>query len=280
MRIAVTGGSGGIGLFTVREFQERGYEVRNLDVVRPAQENIPTTIVDLANFGDLVSCLNGFDAVVHLGAIPAPKRTSNNAIFRINTQSTFNVLEASSMLGIRKVCLASSINALGMGYNLEQRFRYFPVDELHPCQPDEAYGLSKQVGEVVADAFSLRFPRMTISSMRYPAVLTPERYETLDRAAPHRRKILWAYADVREVARANRLAIEADWTGHEVFFITADHTLSETQTEELLAKHHPDVEIRSELAGHASIISSTKAEKLLGWKHQRHLETELKRVGS
>jgi len=200
MRIAITGGSGRIGVYTVREFQEHGYEVRNLDVVRPPQDNIPTTIVDMTHFGDLVSCLNGFDAIVHLGAIAAPGRTSNNAIFRTNTQSTFNVLEAASVLGIKKVCLASSINALGMGYNLEQRFRYFPVDERHPCQPDEAYGLSKQVGEVVAEAFGLRFPWMTLCSMRYPAVFTPELYEILDRAAPHRRKLLWAYADVREVA--------------------------------------------------------------------------------
>ncbi len=168
MRIAVTGGIGRIGIYTVRELQNHDYEVRNLDAVRPAQKNIPTTIVDLANFGDLVSCLNGFDTVVYLGAIAAPGRTSNNAVFRVNTQSTFNVLEAASILGIKKICLASSINALGMGYNLERLFQYFPIDEQHPCQPDEAYGLSKKVGEVTADAFSLRFPWMTICSMRYP----------------------------------------------------------------------------------------------------------------
>ena len=106
MRIAITGGSGKIGVYTVREFQEHGYEVRNLDAVRPSHENLPTTIVDVAHFGDLVSCLNGFDAIVHLGAIVAPGRTSNNTLFRTNTQGTFNVLEAASVLGIKKVCLA------------------------------------------------------------------------------------------------------------------------------------------------------------------------------
>lgn len=39
---------------------------------------------------------------------------------------------------------ASSINAMGAIFNKEVYVDYFPVDEKHPCRPDEGYGVSKQ----------------------------------------------------------------------------------------------------------------------------------------
>jgi nucleoside-diphosphate-sugar epimerase len=276
MRIAVTGGSGTIGNFTVRELQQSGHEVRNFDAIRPSGAGVSTSRVDVTNLGDLVSCLNGYEAIVHLAAIVAPGRTSNNEIFRVNAQSTFNVLEAASILGIKHVVLASSINAVGMHFNVEPRFQYLPLDEDHCCGPDEAYGLSKRVGEITADGFALRFPDMTISSLRYPAVITPERYPLLEREADHRHKILWAWADVREIARANRLAVETTRPGHEVYFLTADHTMSMTPSMELVAQWFPGIDVRAEITGCGALISSRKAAELLRWKHERDFETELR----
>lgn len=274
MKVAVTGGSGSIGAYTVKEFTEHGYEVRNFDIAARTGEGVPCTRVDFSNFGDVVSVLQGYDAIVHLAAIIAPGRTSNNQIYRTNVVSTFNVLEAASLLGIRKICLASSINAIGAAFNVENHFKYFPVDEEHPRNPDEAYGLSKQTGEILADGFALRFPEMTISSMRYPAVFTPERYAMLDGETPKRRKALWCGADIRDIVRANRLAIEAEWTGHEVFFLNMANTTSETPTAELIATYFPDVELREEFPGNKALISSRKAERLLGWKAELDFREE------
>jgi GDP-D-mannose dehydratase len=46
-------------------------------------------------------------------------------------------------LGITRVALASSVNAIGLVFNQTRVFDYFPIDEAHPCRPDEAYGVSK-----------------------------------------------------------------------------------------------------------------------------------------
>jgi UDP-glucose 4-epimerase len=38
---------------------------------------------------------------------------------------------------------------------------------------------------------------------------------------------------------------------------------------ELKQKHYPDVPVRGDLSGHKSFFDSSKAERLLGWKHDQ-----------
>ena len=77
MRVAVTGGSGKLGRSVVRRLSEEGHEVTNLD--RTGTRGRGFTEVDLRNYGQVVDVFlgledrhSGFDAVVHLAAIPAP----------------------------------------------------------------------------------------------------------------------------------------------------------------------------------------------------------------
>jgi UDP-glucose 4-epimerase len=42
-----------------------------------------------------------------------------------------------------RVALASSVNVLPMVFSAAPHFAYFPIDEAHPTEPDEPYGLSK-----------------------------------------------------------------------------------------------------------------------------------------
>lgn len=268
-RIAVTGGSGEIGSHIIRHLQEQGYAVTNFDRIKCPVPGIHTVLLDTASFGDVVSCFQGYEGIVHLAAISCPGRESANRMYSVNVQSTFNMLEAAAVLRINKVVLASSLNALGLAFNLEQTIRYVPLDEAHPCHPDEAYSLSKLVGETTADGFARRFPDMTIASLRFPGIFTPRMYNVHRPSVGYQRKALWSYADVRDIARAVQLSLEATWRGHEVFMLAAEDTLSERPSRELMAEHYPQAEIRSELNGNASLVSCEKAARLLGWKHER-----------
>ncbi|MCB1103192.1 MAG: NAD(P)-dependent oxidoreductase [Opitutaceae bacterium] len=275
-RIALTGGSGGIGAVIAKELIAAGHVVHNFDQTKLAMPGIHTVIIDVANFGDLISGLKSYDAIVHLAAISAPGRGSSNRIFQVNTQSTFNVLEAASILGIRHVVLASSLNAMGMTFNLKPCVHYLPLDEDHPCEPDEAYGLSKLVGETVADGFARRFPEMTICSLRFPMVVMPDFYRKSGRDEQFWKRALWSFCDAREAARAVRLGLDATWRGHEVFLLAADHTPSPVPSAELAAQWYPDVPLRSPLPGHAAFVSAAKAERMLGWKHERTFEAAMR----
>src|SRR5258706_7689542 len=81
--------------------------------------------------------------------------------------------------------------------------------------------------------------------------------------------ILGGYTRHEAAARACLLSITADFKGHEVFYIVGPDTVSEIPSLELKQKYFPDVLVRGDLSGHNSFFNSSKAERLLGWKHDQ-----------
>lgn len=270
MKVAVTGGSGVVGRYTIRELIQRGSEVLNIDRRPPKDDLCKFLAVDLTDHDAVTRSLAGFDAVIHLAAHPSPFGRQPHLIYTENTVSNYNVLDASAALGIRKVCLASSVNAIGMSYSRNPFYDYLPVDEVHPGRPEDCYSVSKWCCELQADACARLHPGMTISSMRYHWVTEPEKHyaglAAMDPNEERDRNGLWSYIDIRDVVRANVSAIEASWTGHERFFITANDTHSKLASMELVQRFKPDLPLRTPLPGHNALISNAKAKRLLRWE--------------
>lgn len=275
MRVAVTGGSGHLGRFVIDELLAHGHEVRNLDRVPPEQNKVEFCRVDLQNLGEVFQALHGCDAVIHLAAHRSPRGLPPAVVYTNNTISNYNVLEAAAKMGIEKVCMASSVNAIGLSYSRRPHYDYFPIDENHPKRVEDCYSLSKLVGEAQGDAFARLYDDMTLSSLRFHGLIVPghyERWRTHPRT-PYKDQSLWGYTDVRDAARACRLAIEADFKGHEAFFIIAADTSSRTPSLELAERFYPDVPITGDLAGFNSFFNCEKAKRLLGWTHERSWRT-------
>src|ERR1051326_6647455 len=143
--VVVTGGSGRAGAYVARELAEHGRRVRNVDLHGPREES-PATFyrADVTDFGQAIAALDGAEAVVHLAAIIHPLSDPAHVVFQTNVMSTWHVLQAAQQLKIPKLVLASSINAMGMGYSREHvPPLYLPVDEAHPTRAEDSYSLSK-----------------------------------------------------------------------------------------------------------------------------------------
>lgn len=275
MRVLVTGANGRLGQGVVRELLDHGYEVVGADRQLPprgerGRDGAWNREVELTDVGQVAGALAGCEAVVHLGAIPAPGRHPDEVVFGNNTRATFATLQAAALLGVRKAIIASSISALGMAYAVHPFApRYAPIDEAHPLLGQDPYALSKEMDEATAAMFYRR-TGMTVLAYRFHWVALPG--EAAARAAALRERPengvngLWGYVDVRDVALACRLGLEAQGLGCEAFNITAADTLSETPTAELLARHLPQVELRAPLAGRATAWSIEKARRLLGYE--------------
>lgn len=86
-------------------------------------------------------------------------------------------------LGIERICQASSINAVGLVWGDNPIIDYLPMDEKHPCRPEDPYSLSKlcvfrspagvptqtgsdRVSEMQADTIVRRWPNIRIASIR------------------------------------------------------------------------------------------------------------------
>lgn len=271
------------GHWVLKHFIESGYDVVNIDARRPAEPLCRTIQTDLTNSGQVINALSAFgtgnrtpySGVVHFAAIPNAHSWPNDEVFRVNTLSTYNVLEACAIHGIDKVVLASSESSYGICFASE--FfppQYLPVDEDHPQLPEDSYGLSKVVNEVTAAAFHRR-TGMQVVSFRLGNILTPEAHNRVRERFPHpedRLRNLWSYIDTRDVAGACQLAIETDEIGCQPMILVADDTSSNLASTELIQRFLPGVtDLRQEFVGRESLMSNRRARKLLGWTQQHFL---------
>jgi nucleoside-diphosphate-sugar epimerase len=274
MRILVTGSSGRVGQAVVCDLLANGHEVVGADQRRPAGRPTDHRFVetDLGDVGQVAGALAGCDAVVHLGAIPAPYGHADEVVFLNNVRATFATLQAASLLGVKKAVIASSISALGTAYApVPFAPLYAPVDEAHPLLVKDCYGLSKEVDERTGEMFHRR-TGMQVVAHRFHWVA--HREEARERAGELRAaagvadwwRLLWGYVDVRDAATACRRGIEVDGLGFEPFNIVAADTLADAPTEDLIRAHAPSVEIRRPIPGTASAFAIDKAKRLLGWE--------------
>jgi nucleoside-diphosphate-sugar epimerase len=273
MRVLVTGGSGRLGRGVVTELVEHGHTVVNADQRRPANGTIEGerfVQTDLLDVGQVAGALKGCDALIHLGAIPAPYSHADEFVFRNNTIATFTAFQAAALLDVKRVAFASSCSGYGMAWTKKPFGPYYvPLDEEHPFLPAECYGLSKEVDERTGEMFH-RQTGMSVVALRFHWIAQPEELAAI--AAGEERDPsripgnLWAHVDVRDAAAACRLAIEQSHLGFEAFNIVGPDTTQTTPTEELIRKYLPETEIRKPIPGRASAWSIEKAERLLGWK--------------
>jgi nucleoside-diphosphate-sugar epimerase len=283
-RILVTGGSGKVGHAVIQHLVAEGYDVVNVDQQAPAEPLCQWLRTDLTDLGQVIDAFSPhatgrrapYAGVIHMAAIPRPHMHPNSEVWRVNTQSTYNVLEACGLLGIKKAVLGSSESSYGICF-ADQFFepKYLPVDEAHPQLPEDTYGLTKVVGEATAAMFHRR-DGTQILSYRIGNVLSPEDHARIKARFDHpedRLRILWSYIDSRDLAITCRLGIERDGLGCEPVIIAADDTSSNLPSRELIRRYLPGVkQLKAEFSGREALISNRRAHELLGWKQQFFLQ--------
>ena len=148
LRILVTGGAGYIGSHTVRMLNERGAETVIIDDLSDGhKEAVLAGKLVVGNFGDkkLLDDLMSeykFDAAVHFAAFASvpdsvvrPARYYHNNVTNMQT-----LLDACVAHGVKNVIFSSSASTFGEP-------KYTPMDEAHPQEPINPYGMTKLIGE-------------------------------------------------------------------------------------------------------------------------------------
>lgn len=269
-RIVVTGGSGKLGNWVIKDLLAHGYEVTSADRRDAGLGLCPFMAVDLNRLDEAERMLEHADGLVHLAAIPAPRIVPDDETFANNGQSTFNVLEASDRRGLKKVVIGSSESIYGFVYG-KYAFDplYLPIDELHRPLPQDCYGLSKIVNEATAEMFHRR-SGMQVVSLRFAWIATEQEYVYFrgkDDIAQAMKRNMWSYVDIRDAAAACRLGLEAEGVGAAAYNITSDTTMMEIDSIALISEHYPGVtDIREPLTGSAALYSNRRAKEQLGWK--------------
>ncbi len=289
-RALVTGGAGTIGSHVVDELIKGGAaEVVVLDnFVRGRRENLVWALAhgdvrlvegDIRDQDLVREVTAGQDLVFHLAAIRITQcaeepRLANEVL----VDGTFNVIEAATQAGVKKLIASSSASVYGLA---EQ----FPTTERHhPYNNDTFYGAAKAFNEAMLRSFhsmsgldyvALRYfnvygPRMDVHGLytevliRWmeriesgtPPLILGDGLQTMD------------FVHVADIARANILAAKADVTddvfnvasGVETSLAELAAALSEVMKSDLPPEHGPARAVNGVTRRLAD--TSTAAEKI------------------
>lgn len=287
-RIVFTGGSGKAGRHVIPYLRGKGHHVFNIDLVPLEQEGVTTLSADLTDSGQVFNALSmhfGFegletgagpapvDAVVHFAAVPRILLKPDNVTFAANTVSTYNVIEAASKLGIRKVIIASSETTYGVCFaEGDKDYKSFPLEEDYDVDPMDSYGLSKVVNEKTARAFAQRFG-IDIYALRIGNVIEPHEYGMFKdflKNPPSRKRNAWSYIDARDLGQIVDLCIAKDGLGFQVFNAVNDTITANEPTADFLAKWAPNTPITRPLEGFEAPLSNRKIREVLGFIEQHN----------
>ena len=280
MKVVVTGGSGKLGRWVVRNLiSDAGrtvpHEVTVFDrVEKPDDDGARYLPGDVQDLGQVFGALAGAEAIIHLAGIPTHSVAPNEDTFRINAMGTFNVHEAAWRLGIRRVVTASSEAVLGWAPGAMVREvvpDYLPIDENHPVGAQEAYGLSKIACEAIAQSYTAKCGMETVV-LRPPWIVSPEELQSLHETGgvTPTQFGLFHYVDARDLAEAFRLAIECPLDGCHVLFTGAGESCVDEPLCTLYPRLVPAIgDMASGLIGVRSSVSIERGRRVLGWTPKR-----------
>ena len=302
MKVLLTGGSGIVGHYVIDELYRCGHEVVNADLfrigdlahsgntgrladkdaalkLREGWPEIPKFFqVEISDYGQVISAMEGCDAVISLASRPSAANYTEEDVLRTNTTSMWNVCRAAEQLKIRTVVLGSSYNAVGaMGTAARWEPRevkppeYFPLDQDTATRAEDPYSVAKWLGEEIADAFARRSPEMFIVSLRFNGMWDDAYFAHLH-ANPisdvwTRCQGFWTYLHLKDAARACAMAIEKrESKGHWRLFLNAADTMINIPTAHALGIVYPDVVIKRPLEDYEAPIDIGLARKIIGWE--------------
>jgi nucleoside-diphosphate-sugar epimerase len=286
LRVVVTGGSGKIGSFVVRELLQRGHEVINVDRRAPASPpaSAPTSAADtrrparfvyadLRDRAQVQPLFENADAVCHLGEIPGMHlSTPPEELYSHNTTIAAVVLQTAADLKLKRFIYTSSAQVYGAwGSGGRVPFAHLPMDETHPLRPYNVYSLAKVAAEQFAKLMAERHG-LSVAAFRFPMVLEsdPEldpRWLRYLEGEPHPSEGACTYLHASDAARAYADAIERPRPGFEAYHFVAADVWSITPIRDRLLKYNPaEPPLPPDWPPYRSPVLTTKAKEHFGWE--------------
>jgi dihydroflavonol-4-reductase len=222
--VLVTGGTGFLGAYIIKELVEKGQAVRAIrrtdtlplfipPGIREKVEWIPGDILDLAG---LEEAMEGADAVVHAAAKVSFIGRDRRELFHTNIEGTANVVNMALIKEVKRFIHVSSVGALGRTANGE---RVTEEKTWTDSKLNTSYSISKFYGEMeVWRGFGEGLPAVIVN----PATLlgygdwnasSCAIFKNVYREFPWYTEGVNGFVDVDDVARAVVCLLESGVTG-------------------------------------------------------------------
>jgi nucleoside-diphosphate-sugar epimerase len=292
MKVLVTGASGRLGPFVVKELEAHGH-----DLVLSSRSEVsgeighwPWIQSDINVYEDCQKLAEAgpFDAIQHLAAQPWPVDHPNmrdraeeqgipfDATMHANIMATYYLLRIALEHEIGIFVMTGSNCALGHGFRISDRpfpFKYLPVDEAHPSDVEDSYSYSKLVGEELLASYTRAYGIRTYAVRAAGISPLARRKAMAENAKPAAgwNPWLWAWVGSEDVASAQRLLMEraTEIEPHGAYFCNGDDTSALEPSLELVERYRADLlPLVEDLEGHASFLSNQRLKDVVGWEHK------------
>jgi len=308
-KVLVIGGAGFIGGFVVAELlREPVGEVLIYDnFSRGKMANIEASLKDercsIYSFGGdvreidvLEKAMEGVDYVFHLAAMWLLHcKDFPRTAFEVNVAGTFNVLEACSRAGVKKLVYSSSASVYGDAVEV-------PMTEEHPFNNRNFYGATKIAGEAMCTAYNDRYG-LDVIGLRYMNVYGPGQDQhavysgvvpiMLNKIDANEAPVIngdgsqaYDFIYVEDVARANLCALRSEkkfgyynvGTGVQTTIKHLCDTILELKESKLEVIYKPYGEDDARQLVQNRIGSVDKAQEEIGFSYNYDLEKGLSRL--
>jgi UDP-glucose 4-epimerase len=247
---------------------------------------------DIRDVAALDRALQGADYVFHLAALWLLQCVENpRSALEVNITGTYNVIEACQRANVKRVVYSSSASVYG-------DMLISPMGEEHPFNNRTMYGATKIAGEQMLRAFN-EMSKLDWIGLRYFNIYGPRQdyrgayvavmMKALDRIDAGLPPVIFGdgtqsydFVYVGDVARANVAALKADVTD-ECFNVASGKATSINELIGLLlelsgSSLEPEYRPAAQSFVSRRLASTTKAERLLGFKAETDVREGMRRL--
>jgi len=286
MKVLVTGVSGRFGPHLVRDLERTGHEVVLFSRREPSDEfrHLQCIRGDVNSFDDCLAAMKGgIEAVHHAAAKPGPTDMPNSKsvdtpefelTMKTNIMGLYYMLQAALRRDVGIFVLTGSNCALGHGFRISGNpfpVSYLPIDENHPCYPEDSYSFSKLTGEGLLASYTRAYGIRTYA-LRSAGICDEDRRRTMAaNVAPVTAwsDWMWPWIGSEDLASAHRLLMEKadDNEAHGVYFCNNDDSTVLEPSMDLVERFRPElVEHTRRLEGNQTLMSNQRLKDAVGWR--------------
>jgi nucleoside-diphosphate-sugar epimerase len=260
-KVLVTGATGKLGVHVCHALITAGYRVRATD--KSDRRQLPVNL-ELADLLDRDACYRlaaAADAVVHLANYSDMAIKDAQKLFNENVAINMNVFQAAQETGAGTIIFASSIQVLGGGGCLP----YLPLDGDAPANPDNAYALSKLVGEIMLQYFARA--HMNCIAIRFPWLIERAKYKVhkYKNADATRSDGVFSYLSFRDAANLIVAILGTSLRGFRIYMPAHPNNRLGLAAADVIKKYYPNVFLRRPLTEISALVDISRIETETGW---------------
>ena len=231
--ILVTGGTGFLGSYIIKELIETGYPVRAIRRGNKLPFYIPKEILDKVQWidGDILDvvsleeAMDGVDTVIHSAGVVSFIKRDREQMYRVNVEGTANIVNIALEKNVRRLIYISSVAALGRtanggSVNEEKKWEISKVNthyakSKHNGELEVWRGISEGLSGVILNPSTiLGFGDWNSSSCAiFKKIYEEFKWYTTG---------INGFVDVGDVARVVALLVESDISGQR-FIVSGDN---------------------------------------------------------